>query len=345
MTDAVRNVAAQLAPGALITVYEAEVPSMSLVPRRIILNSDMMAVALEHAAGLQPDNPAVFSTVEGEEVDLYLRIDGHSTVYKVVRILRQTANLTLSFSTPLEKPVKVGDTVRFLSYVLRFHDGKSAKNDNLYWGYIAGEGIRYSPWPIEVIGFEMKGDGRLPRPKMSISNVGGVLTRILGQGRQGDATTTNLPTVDLIGSRVVRRRTFARYLNPENFPDNVNPYMGTANPTTYVGNEFSRDVFIVDRRTTENPVSVGFELISPLDTQGISLPRRQINRGFCMYRYRGDGCSYNPTASGAPGYFDVFDKPTSDPAKDVCGKRLSSCKARFGGSYGPDGLPFGGVLV
>jgi lambda family phage minor tail protein L len=28
--------------------------------------------------------------------------------------------------------------------------------------------------------------------------------------------------------------------------------------------------------------------------------------------------------------FDVNDVPVTDPALDVCGKRLSSCKCRFG---------------
>ncbi|MOA68760.1 Phage minor tail protein L [compost metagenome] len=41
--------------------------------------------------------------------------------------------------------------------------------------------------------------------------------------------------------------------------------------------------------------------------------------------YRGADCGYTGAAR-----FDEHDEPTSDPAKDRCGGRLSSCKLRFG---------------
>jgi lambda family phage minor tail protein L len=44
-------------------------------------------------------------------------------------------------------------------------------------------------------------------------------------------------------------------------------------------------------------------------------------------------CSYTGTT-----YFDANDTPVATAGQDVCGKRLSSCQARFG----TQPLPFGG---
>ena len=78
---------------------------------------------------------------------------------------------------------------------------------------------------------------------------------------------------------------------------------------------------------------VEFELAVAFDVQGVQLPRRQIIRNSCPWKYRGDGCGY----AGGP-VADANDNPTTDAARDVCGKRLTSCKMRFGVAGWP---PFG----
>ena len=58
---------------------------------------------------------------------------------------------------------------------------------------------------------------------------------------------------------------------------------------------------------------------------GVQLPRRYIVQNVCPFKYRGTECAYTGTS-----YFDANDNPVGSAGLDVCGKRLSSCQARFG---------------
>jgi lambda family phage minor tail protein L len=108
---------------------------------------------------------------------------------------------------------------------------------------------------------------------------------------------------------------------------NRNP---TADPTA----EFPRDVYYVDRKSGETSELVEFELAASLDLAGVALPRRQIIQNYCPWLYRGAECGYTGT-----NYFDTNDSPVGSLSLDVCGKRLSSCRARFGQTAE---LPYGG---
>ena len=129
-----------------------------------------------------------------------------------------------------------------------------------------------------------------------------------------------------IRDRVTIKRTLAKFLDAVNFPGGVN---ANADPTA----EFPDDIFFVNQRTVENRTLVEFELAASFDFQGLQLPRRPIVQNVCVWRYRGAECGYT-----AATYFDANDNPVGSASQDVCGKRLSSCKARFG-AYIP--LPFG----
>ena len=98
--------------------------------------------------------------------------------------------------------------------------------------------------------------------------------------------------------------------------------------------EFPRDVYFVDRKAMETRDYVEFELASALDLAGVMLPRRQIVQNYCPWRYRGAECGYTGT-----NYFDANDATVGSAGLDVCGKRLASCRKRFG-NYGT--LPYGG---
>jgi len=52
-----------------------------------------------------------------------------------------------------------------------FHAGENGYNEPLIF-----KGREYTPIPIEMSGFEYAGDGRLPRPRMMLSNAGGVIS-------------------------------------------------------------------------------------------------------------------------------------------------------------------------
>jgi phage-related protein len=104
----------------------------------------------------------------------------------------------------------------------------------------------------------------------------------------------------------------------------------TADPTA----EFARDIYYIDRKGAENKDTVEFELAAALDLAGIALPRRQIVQNYCPWTYRGSECGYTGTT-----YFDTNDNSVATAGLDVCGKRLTSCRARFG-QYAE--LPYGG---
>ena len=100
------------------------------------------------------------------------------------------------------------------------------------------------------------------------------------------------------------------------------------------------ETWYIDRISSENPQFVEFELSPKLDLTNLALPRRTIEE-FCPWTYRaGRECPYVGDKC-----FTIDDQQitggTLEERKDadVCGKRLSSCQARF-----PDRekLPFGG---
>lgn len=105
------------------------------------------------------------------------------------------------------------------------------------------------------------------------------------------------------------------------------------NPSADPNCGFPDEVWSVDRKAAENGLFMEFELASAFDVAGVTLPRRQCIQNVCTWRYRSAECGY----AGGP-IADRNDQPTSDPAKDDCGKRLASCKLRFG-TFAE--LPFG----
>ncbi|UCV26805.1 phage minor tail protein L [Ferribacterium limneticum] len=196
---------------------------------------------------------------------------------------------------------------------LFIHPGRNSVNTDIVWN-----GRTYTAFPVKAEGFEATGNGRMPRPTVRVANVTGLISSLL---KDFD---------DLIGCKITRRRTFAKYLDAVNFPGGVNP---TANPLQ----EFPKEVWYIDRKATETKMMVEFELAASWDVQGVLLPRRQCIANTCTWRYRGPDCGY----TGGP-VADGRDNPTSEAGLDSCGKRLSSCKLRFG-SYAV--LPFGAFIA
>jgi lambda family phage minor tail protein L len=202
------------------------------------------------------------------------------------------------------------DATSFGGDVYRFHAGTNGLAQRVVW-----QGNTYEPFPVQVTGFEFNGSGQLPRPKMVVSNVTGLITAMV------------LLYQDMLGAKLIRKRTMAKYLDAVNFDGGVNP---TADPTA----EFQDDVYFIDRKSAETREVVEFELAAAFDVNGVKLPRRQIVQNVCPWKYRGAECGYTGTI-----YFNANDQQVATAALDVCGKRLSSCQARFG-QYAE--LPFGG---
>jgi lambda family phage minor tail protein L len=191
-----------------------------------------------------------------------------------------------------------------------FHSGTNGLRQNITW-----QGQVYIRYPIEASGFDITGQGQIPRPKLRISNHLSVVSALLLLYR------------DLVGTKITRKRTLKRYLDAVNFEGGVN---ASADPTA----QFNDDIFYIDRKSIETRDVVEFELSSSMDLAGVNLPRRQIIQNLCPWRYRGSECGYTDDT-----YFKSDDTSTEVESEDVCGKRLTSCKARFGET---SPLPFGG---
>lgn len=202
------------------------------------------------------------------------------------------------------------DAAAFGGGITYFHAGTNGLLQRVTW-----QGQEYEPFPVQITGFEISGNSQLPRPSLRVANVTGIITAMV------------LAYGDLLGAKVTRKRTMLKFLDAVNFPGGTNP---TADPTA----QFDDDVYFIDRKATENRDIVEFELAAAIDLQGVMLPRRQIIQNVCPWRYRGTECSYTGTA-----YFNANDGSVATLAQDVCGKRLTSCKLRFG-TYAE--LPFGG---
>jgi lambda family phage minor tail protein L len=194
--------------------------------------------------------------------------------------------------------------------VYYFHGGTNQLGQQLVW-----QGNTYRPWPMSGSGFDYNGNGQLPRPKILLSNVNGLITALI------------LDFNDLIGAKFTRRRTLLKFLDAVNFPGGVNP---TADPDAH----FSDEIYFIDRKAREDKNAVEFELTAAFDVSGVQLPRRQVIQSLCTWKYRGAECGYAGT-----NYFKADDSETLLQSQDVCGKRVSSCKVRFGAN---NTLPYGG---
>ena len=202
------------------------------------------------------------------------------------------------------------DASPFGGGVYYFHAGTNSLTQTVTW-----QGQQYQPYPVKITGFEISTGGQIPRPKMAVSNISGIITALV------------LAYDDLLGAKVTRKRTMQKYLDAVNFSGGVNP---NADPTA----EFPDDIYYVERKTSENKSAVEFELSASFDVQGVKLPRRQIIQNICPWKYRGAECGYAGT-----NYYDSNDQPVGSLGLDVCGKRISSCELRFGVNAE---LPFGG---
>ncbi len=202
------------------------------------------------------------------------------------------------------------DLTSFGGELYRFHAGTNELKSNIIW-----QGEEYVAFPVQASGFDLTGNGQLPRPKLQVSNVTGAITALVLQYK------------DILGAKVTRKRTLVKYLDEVNFDGGVNP---DADDTA----EFAEDVYYIDRKSAENKEFVEFELASAMDLAGVKLPRRQVVQNVCPWLYRGAECGYTGTD-----YFDSLDNSVVSADDDVCGKRLTSCKLRFGENAE---LPFGG---
>lgn len=156
---------------------------------------------------------------------------------------------------------------------LLFHPGQIEKFEDKS---ITWQERKYYPIASIFEGASLQGDGKLPRPQLTISNQNGTASKYLKA------------LGDLAGYKVTRRRTFLKFIDAINFPDNINPY-GTSDPNA----SFEDDIFFINTKVSENKYSIQFELVSILELEQVFLPARQIMSNYCGWIYRSNiGCGW-----------------------------------------------------
>jgi len=159
--------------------------------------------------------------------------------------------------------LSLNSTLHGDSTIYRFHNGANlSANGEVVW-----DGNSYLRFPIECTGFEFGSTGTLPRPTITISNIFGTITTIMQ-----DVNTTTVGN-DLNGATLTRIRTLAKFLDAVNFTGGTNPF-GTPDPTA----EFPQEIYILDRKVTENRSVVTWEAQSALDLVNVKLPKRIATR-------------------------------------------------------------------
>ena len=135
---------------------------------------------------------------------------------------------------------------------------------------IQWKGKTYEALPLLSSGYETNTTGQIAQPVLTVANIFGTFTDVI----------KNLE--DLVGGKVTRRRTFAKYLDGEPEADTLQ--------------EFPIDVYYIERKTEETALSITWQLSSVMDLEGLQLPRRVITQNHCLWRYRSSECGY----TGAP---------------------------------------------
>lgn len=203
------------------------------------------------------------------------------------------------------------DTTIIGGDVLRFHG--YLQSSSIWW-----QGKEFKAWPVQAEGFELTGDGQQPNPTLTVANLQSSISPLVSF------------LDDLIGAKFTRFRTLGKFLDARNFPEG-NP---TANPTE----QFTPEVYYINQKTNENAQTIEFSLRTSLDLDGTFLPRRQIISNMCSWLtfggYRGPYCGYVGKV-----YTDEHGNRISDPNKDTCNGKLSTCKMKFGEKAI---LPYGG---
>ncbi|MCH9665873.1 MAG: phage minor tail protein L [Gammaproteobacteria bacterium] len=184
---------------------------------------------------------------------------------------------------------------------------------------VSWRGNSYTPLPISAEGFVTSGAGSQPTPTVTISNVLLLPATIINS------------LGDPLGAKLTRWVTLATYLDDGATPDPNQHYVP--------------QIFVVERKTEQNKLSVAFELSSSLDQEGRMLPGRQILRDTCTHRYRlynAETGTFDYTRATCP-YVGSDDVPggveapfftpngssTADPSADSCGKKVRDCRLRF----------------
>lgn len=176
-------------------------------------------------------------------------------------------------------------------------------------GNCSYDGIEYTQLDIEVSGFKWDGQGTFPQPKLSVSNVAGILTPLLLQYEY------------LVGATVTVITTYEEFLDGQ--------------PGADPDQHYPPEIYTIEQPTQVNKVFVEWRLSSAIEATNLKVPARKMLREICNFKYRvPDGVGGFKTFVGecpyaGSNYFDENDNPTT-AGNDKCSHRQTGCTARFG---------------
>ena len=110
-------------------------------------------------------------------------------------------------------------------------------------------GDNYVPIPYQSSGFAISNEGVLPNPQLTMSNVFLIPASLANQYK------------DLLGTQVIRTRVLAKHLDNGDDPD--------------VNAKWPDETWFVQRKVAENKLFITWELSTPFDLDGVTIPKRR----------------------------------------------------------------------
>lgn len=199
------------------------------------------------------------------------------------------------------------DVINRTDAVFRFHNNLKLIKQDIVW-----KGQVYKATPIEVTGYESSSRGTNATPKMTLlanDEAGAAFRDFRALMRQLD---------DLVGAKVTRIRTFAKYLDRDNFYLNIGGEQKLIGGESIIPEGFEpdplaelpREIYFIERKVSESKNGIEMELAAPVDFENLKLPSRLCLARACQFSYRGEGCLYEYSSN-----FSVNDSATREQAE------------------------------
>lgn len=158
------------------------------------------------------------------------------------------------------------------SVTLRYHSGLFTSLATVTWyDYNSPYNqVSYSAMPIKGLGQHRTSMGSPERPSLSIG--------ILATTFSSDLASANIYNFgDLLGKKVTIRTTLEKYITG----GSLDSGSGSA-PI-----EFPKVTFLIESIAQLDRETIVYELTSPFDTQGITIPHRKATANLCSWIYKG----------------------------------------------------------
>ncbi len=194
MSDKITSDVNGLEPGALVELFELDTTTgRPLITSKVITGAtatqaNPVVITTSTAHGFSDGDSVTISGVNG-------MVELNDNTYTVTSVSSTSFSLGVNGSS-YGSWTSGGTVTKPANLILRWHSGKNENLHDIVW-----QGDVYTSFPVEADGFEWSGKGSIPRPTLTVANITSYLSGILDTYE------------DLIGSKVTRKRTFAKYLD------------------------------------------------------------------------------------------------------------------------------------